>query len=125
MYCQILEKTTNGVKVRDNYGKEFEIRGVELLEKTFKSASQFEKTEKVTVTKLAEILVELGDQVFTCEFVKQDGSNRTLTGYKLSTENLMGRVNAVDLTISGYNNRQIDLRTLKSLVVNNTKYVIK
>ena len=125
MYLQVVKKTKDGVMVKDSQGQEFEVRGTNLLEKTFKSASQFESTKKVTRTELAEILVNLGDQVFTVNFDKQTGENRTLVGYKVSTENLMGRVNVVDLEVTGHNLRQVDLRTIKSLIVNNVKYVVK
>jgi hypothetical protein len=111
--------------VKDSQGQECEVRGTNLLETTFKSASQFETTKKVTRTELAEILVNLGDQVFTVNFDKQTGENRTLVGYKVSTENLMGRVNVVDLEVTGHNLRQVDLRTIKSLIVNNIGYFVK
>lgn len=125
MYLKVVSKTKDGVMVKNTQGQEFEVRGTNLLETTFKSASQFETTKKVTRTELAETLVNLGDQVFTANFDKQDGSNRTLVGYKVSTENLMGRVNVVDLEATGNTLRQIDLRTIKSLIVNNVKYVVK
>ena len=125
MYLQIVKKTKDGVMVKNSQGQEFEVRGTNLLETTFKSASQCENTKKVTRTELAEILVNLGDQVFTVNFDKQTGENRTLIGYKVSTENLMGRVNVIDLEVTGHNLRQVDLRTIKSLIVNNVKYVVK
>jgi hypothetical protein len=91
-----------------------------------KSANQFSKTEKVSRSVLAEILTNLGDQVFTINFDKQDGSNRTMVGYKLSTENLMGRVNVHDLEVTtGHPIRQVDLRTTQYLIVNDTKYQVK
>lgn len=125
MYLQVVKKTKDGVMVKNSQGQEFEVRGTNLLETTFKSAAQFETTKKVTRTELAETLVNLGDQVFTVNFDKQTGENRTLVGYKVSTENLMGRVNVVDLEATGHNLRQVDLRTIKSLIVNNVKYVVK
>lgn len=125
MYLKVVSKTKEGVMVQDPKGQQFEVRGTNLLETTFKSASQFETTKKVTRTELAETLVNLGDQVFTVNFDKQTGENRTLVGYKVSTENLMGRVNVVDLEATGHNLRQVDLRTIKSLIVNNIKYQVK
>lgn len=126
MYVEVLSKTTDGIKVRDSFGKEFTIKGVNLLESGFKSASQASKSEKVTRTQLADILVNLGDQVFTAEFVKQTGDKRVITGYKVSTENLMGRINVHDLEVkSGHAQRQLDLRTVNWAVVNDTKYTVK
>jgi len=125
MYVKVLNKTTNGIKVKDSFGREFEIRGTDLIEQTFKSASQFTTTKKVTRTELAQVLADLGDQVFTVNFDKQTSVNRTLIGYKTSTENLMGRFNVVDLEKTGYNLRQVDARTLHYLIVNNIKYTVK
>ena len=126
MYLKVLSKGADYVEVEDNSGKVFKVVGPNLLEKGFKSAVQFSKTEKVSRTQLAEIFTNLGDQVFQVDFVKQDGNPRTLIGYKLSTENLMGRVNAVDLEVkTGHNQRQIDLRTINQLIANDVKYSVK
>lgn len=125
MYLEVLSKDKDSIQVKDSYGREFTVRGVELIEKSMSSSDQFDNTVKITRTELAEKLVNLGDQVFTVNFDKQTGENRTLRGYKVSTENLMGRVNAIDLDVTGYGQRQIDLRTIKYLIVGNTKYVVK
>lgn len=125
MYMQVVSKNSNGITVKDSQGQQFEIQGVSLIENTMKSSSQFSKTQKVTRTELAEILTNLGDQVFTINFDKQTGENRTMIGYKLSTENLMGRVNVHDLEATGHAIRQVDLRTTKYLIVNNIKYQVK
>jgi len=126
MYMEVLSKSATGLLVKDSNNREFEIRGIELIEKSFKSASEVTKTEKITRTALAEMLTSIGDQVFTVNFDKQTGENRTLVGYKLSSENLMGRINAIDLTIvSGHNQRQVDLRTVKYVIINSIKYQAK
>lgn len=126
LYMEVVSKTSEGVNVRDSYGKEFKVNGINLLESGFKSASQYANTKKVTRTELADILVNLGDQVFKAEFLKQDGTLREITGYKISTENLMGRINVHDLEVkSGHAQRQLDLRTVNWAVVNDTKYTVK
>lgn len=126
MYMTVVDKFKDGVTVKDSHGREFDIKGVDLIEKSMRSSDQVANTVKLTRTEIADKLVNLGDQVFTVNFDKQDGTNRTLRGYKVSTENLMGRVNAIDLDVtSGYAQRQIDLRTIKYLTVDNTKYIVK
>lgn len=125
MYMEVLNKTPEGINVKDSQGRTFEVRGKDLINKGFRSANQFSATEKITRTALAEMLTNLGDQVFTVNFDKQTGENRTLVGYKVSSENLMGRINVIDLEKSGYNQRQVDLRTTKYAIVNGTKYQVK
>jgi hypothetical protein len=125
MYMEVLNVTSTGINVKDSQGRTFEVRGKELIEKSFKSANQTSETKKVTRTELAEMLTNLGDQVFTVNFDKQTGENRTLVGYKVSSENLMGRINVIDLEKTGYNQRQVDLRTTKYAIINGVKYQVK
>jgi hypothetical protein len=126
MYLHVVSKGKDSIEVKDSYGREFTVRGVDLIEKSMKSSDQVVNTVKVTRTELAEKFTVLGDLVFTVNFDKQDGENRTLRGYKVSTENLMGRVNVIDLDVTtGYAQRQVDLRTIKYLIVSDVKYVVK
>ena len=55
------------------------------------------------------------------------GEERTLVGYLASTEPKMGRSTVVDLQIdpSQHQLRLVDHRTVKGLVLRNTKYVLK
>jgi len=126
MYMQVLSKTQNGVKVKDALnGNEFEVRGASLIEQ-MRSSQQFEKEEKVSRTDLANNLTSAGDAVFTVVFDKQDGTERTLVGKLINAENQMGRSNVEDLEIAtGSRLRQVDHRTLKSLILNGVKYTVK
>jgi hypothetical protein len=104
---------------------DFYVRGESLIEQML-SACQFEETAKVTKTELAEKLVNAVNTPFTVVFEKNDGSERTLRGRLLSPEPLLGRSYVEDLDIaSGNRTRLVDHRTLKSLVVNGVKYVVK
>lgn len=125
MYLTVKGVKGETVSVVDSQGMEFDINGKDIIE-SLVSSSQYNKTEKVTRTAMAEILTSVGDSVFTCTFTKQDGSKRTLTGRLTNTENLLGRSNAIDLTItSGHNVRQIDHRTLEELIYKGTRYTLK
>lgn len=128
MYVEVLDKTANGIKVKDSNGSQFEIRGPQLIESTMNSNQQFEKVEKVSRTAAIEALLSAGDSVFTAEYVKQDGTPRVLVGRLLSSENLLGRSNAEDLMLPASEKnrmRQIDHRTLESVIVKGTKYTVK
>jgi hypothetical protein len=113
------------IEVENSTGQSFTVRGKSLIE-GMNSGSQYTETKKVSRTQLAEVLQSVGDKVFTVVFDKADGSERTLTGHLLNTENHMGRSNVRDLRIkTGNPLRQVDHRTLKSLVVNNIRYTVK
>jgi len=54
------------------------------------------------------------------------GEERVLVGYLKDTQPFMGRSMAYDLNVEGpHNERQIDHRTLKELIVRNVRYVLK
>ena len=105
---------------------EFEVHGRALIEKSF-SADQFNTEEKVTKTVLAEILIKSFNVPFTVTFIKADGTERRLRGRLIKSEPLLGRSQAEDLDkpLSENRLRLVDHRTLKTLIVNGVKYVLK
>lgn len=126
IYPTVVAKDADSIKVKDTMGREFTIKGPKFIEEAMNSSSQYTKEEKVSKTKAAEILTAVGDTVFTAVFEKQDGTERTIVAKLIDTENLMGRSNVTDLQVTtGTNLRQIDHRTLKSLIVKGTKYTVK
>lgn len=125
-YMTVSERKSDYIKVRDSDGTEFTVHGPEFIEQSMHSSMQFSKEEEVTKTELAARLLEAGDTVFTVDFVKADGKSRVLTGRLLDTENYMGRSNVIDLQVtSGSPTRQVDHRTLKSLILRDVKYIAK
>lgn len=125
LYMEVLSKGTDSIRVKDSFGKEFEVRGKELIEQ-LNANDQYDKEETVSKTKAAEILVGAGDTVFTVDYVKADGKDRTLVGHLLQTENLLGRSDVRDLLITKDNPlRQVDHRTIKSIVLKGVKYNVK
>lgn len=106
-------------------GNTFSVKGRVLIDVS-KSADFFEKEEKVTRTKLAEMLIEAKNVPFTVCFNKQDGEERILRGRLLFHEALLGRSSVEDLDIkTGSRLRLVDHRTLKWLILNEVKYSVK
>lgn len=105
----------------------------DIVNKECISASEYKEEKKVSRTELIDIFSKVGDTVFTVNFDKQSGENRTLIGYLIETENGFGRSNVIDLDIdkdiSGsspkYRIRQVDHRTLNWLIVKGVKYKVK
>ena len=128
-YSKITLVGNNNVSVVDlNNGTEYDING-KLLVDQLVSADDFEKTQKCTKTELADKIANVGALPFTVVFEKQHGESRTLRGIMLKVENGLGRSNVIDLDLpladKANRMRQVDHRTLQSLIVNNVKYILK
>lgn len=107
-------------------GGEYAIKGAPLIERC-SSADQFTDTKKLTKTELAEKLTTSYNRPLTVVFEKADGSERTLRGKFLSHEQLLGRsyLEDMDLDKNANNSRLTDHRTLRSLIVDGVKYLLK
>lgn len=110
-------------------GDKFSVRG-DVLISAARSADLFEETVNVTMTKAAEILVTLFNVPFTVCFVKRDGTERILRGRLLAPEPLLGRSHVEDLDLPGNPGdasriRLVDHRTIRWLIVEGVKYVVK
>ena len=107
-------------------GNKFHIQGKDLIDSTL-SADEFSKTEKITKTAAAEKLISLHGIPFTANFDEQSGKNRTLRGKLINPEPLLGRsyVEDLDIPLGEHRLRQIDHRTLKWLICQGVKYVVK
>lgn len=104
---------------------EFTVEGKDVIEKMY-SADRFLEEKKVTQTEIAEQLISSHNVPFTVVFEKASGEERTLRGKLLEPEPLMGRSKVEDLDVtSGIRMRLVDHRTIKSLIVNGTKYSLK
>lgn len=128
-YSKITEVGTNNISVVDlNNLTNYAIHGKELIAQLV-SADDFKIIEKCTKTELAEKLANVGSYPFTVVFEKQNGESRTLRGLMLKVENGLGRSNVIDLdlpyTDKANRMRQVDHRTLQSLIVDSVKYILK
>lgn len=70
-YKVISKEYYSCVRVENEYGFQFNIDGLDILEHEFVSADQFAEEEKVSRTELAEILMGARDSIFTVCFLKQ------------------------------------------------------
>lgn len=106
----------------------FKVHGKTLSEGSY-SADQFHRTEKVSMTKCAEMLIIAYNRPFTVCFDKQDGTERVLRGRLVQPEPLLGRSQVEDLDIDAMNPRErfrlVDHRTLKWLIIDGVKYEVK
>lgn len=128
-YVKVKQKSYDRIIV-DNVddGVEYQVIGHQLIDNLL-SADQFEQEERVTKTRAAEILVGLVNQPFTAAFEKMDGSERVLRGRLVAPEPLLGRSMVEDLDEPRDSKRgrmrQVDHRTLRFIICNNVKYVVK
>lgn len=121
-YFKITDILPNTITVKTDQGEVWTV-GRKVVENGCYSANQFTEERTVTKTELAERFSKVGDAVFTVEYVKQDGSDRTMIGYMLKRENIYARALVHDLEKK--EPRLVDYRTLKSLIYKNVKYVVK
>jgi len=126
LYAEVDSRSKNLINAVNIYtGDSFSISGENLVNKTV-SSDLFHKVEKVTRTRMVELLLGAGDKPFTVVFDKKEGEERKLRGKLIMPEPLMGRSMAEDFDIKEGNKlRQIDHRTLKSLILNGVFYELK
>ena len=127
-YYGIIKSNTNGynVCVYDvDHKRDFFVNGKDLIASAM-SADQFEKEEMSTMTKVAELFIHAYQRPFTVCFEKSDGTERLLRGRMIGPEPLLGRSKVEDLDVKDKNRiRLVDHRTIKWLILDNTKYVVK
>lgn len=128
-YTEVLEKNGDSLKVKDSNGQTFTIKDPKgTLFNSIDSAAQFSTEKKVSRTDAVNALLSARDSVFTVNYDKADGTNRTLVGRLLDNENLLGRSNVIDLELpSSEKNkmRQVDHRTIHWLILRGVKYTVK
>ena len=117
-----ISKESHALEVTSETGVKMIIQGLELIE-GFSSNSQYSETKQLGKNALAERLQNAGDKIFSVEYIKADGSLRTLVGHLVSSESNLGRSMVRDLNITEENNlRQVDHRTIQSLIIGGIKY---
>lgn len=111
------------------YTGPYDGRGITPLKTVIYSADRFDRSEESTTTEMAKKLSSLEKFIpFTVEYAKKDGSIRRLRGRVVSTDFMhLGRtlVEDFDLTEDVKRFRQIDNRSIKTLVVDGVRYAVK
>lgn len=104
--------------------------GDDILRRMKSGVQHEESVVKVTNTNLIKVLMNAGHRPFTVTWTKKDGSERTLRGrYVSAAEHSRGYSWVEDLDLPpderGGRLRQVDHRTLISVVLDGVKYVQK
>ena len=123
-----VERTFDGTKLQlknVDDGTQFVVHGDTLIEAS-KSSEQFISTKRVSKSEAVEILASSHNKPFTVVFIKKDGSKRTLRGRLIGIDQKnLGYVDVEDLDKPvGQRFRLVDCRTIKSIIVDNVKYVV-
>ena len=161
-FMKVTYNNGSGIGVANEEGFEWSIGSQIVANECY--STQFEKTENISRTALAEMLMSARDAIVVVDFNKQatadtvhaklteaDGSkvtkkmlagllkgeSRTMTGYVIGAEPILGRTIMIDLekkkvlskTKDGVEwdsrQRQVDHRTLNSVIYKNVKYIVK
>jgi hypothetical protein len=106
-------------------GVTYDVRGENLISDR-KSADEFDEEVSDNKTNVALRLSQSFGRPFTVCFTKADGTDRTMRGRLIEANNILGRSTVEDLDIDeDYRLRQVDHRTINSLIVDGKKYVVK
>lgn len=106
-------------------GNEFAVEG-DMLIKNSSSSDQYNSQQKVSKSQAVEILSRSYNSPFTVVFTKKDGSTRKLRGRLIGIDQKnLGYVDVEDLDKPiGSRFRLVDCRTIKSIIVDNVKYIV-
>jgi NMD protein affecting ribosome stability and mRNA decay len=123
-YFRVVSASNSKVTAIDMENNEpIEIKGVQLVD-NLNSSDLYNDTRKVTKTELVELMINAGVKPFTVVFTKQNGEKRIMRARFLSTESLFGRSAVSDLD-NGFELKQVDHRTIESIIIDKVKYVHK
>ena len=106
-------------------GTTFWLEGEELIG-TCMSADTYLNEVNVSLTEVVEKLMKAEARPFSVGFVKKNGEERVLRGRMVTPDGALGRSTVIDFDVMGGSPlRQVDHRTIKWLVMGNTKYIVK
>ena len=129
VYYTVVGKNAGKVQVRDSATGDTLTISDSIIERESYSASQFAKTLRVSRTDAVKVLQNAGDTIFTVVFTKKDGSERQLTGIRIPGvpgDTVFGRTECWEVVEGGgYQRRQVDHRTIKSIIWKGTLYSVK
>jgi hypothetical protein len=160
-YMDVVSVLPTNIKVRNEHGLVWYISKDIISQECYSTQYDKDDVKKVSKTEIAEILVNARDAIIEVNFNKQatvesieknldvletlsesgirkklksllDGDKRTLIGYVIGSEPILGRSYVIDLEKDSGNNpnhdarqRLVDHRTINWLVYKNIKYVVK
>lgn len=125
-YAKVKKVDFNCLEVHDlDADVDFGVDGRALIERSY-SADQYQEEIKITKTRAAELLISSYNRPLTVCFEKLDGEERLLRGRLIVPEPLLGRSKVEDLDLDGgHRMRLVDHRTIKYLIVDGIKYIVK
>lgn len=126
-YAKVLEDDGDTILAMDlDSEKKFKIKG-NSIRSSFKSSDSFTNSYNMSRTDIVQKLINAGDTPFTVVFVKKDGKTRTLRGRLCKgSETIDGRSQVEDLDKKQSDRiRQVDHRTIKSLIIDGARYIAK
>lgn len=119
------ERGREVIQIKGSDGRMFDVKGDKLVEDLI-NGSDFDKVVNTNLTEMATILSNSNGAPFTVEFLKKDGSLRSLRGILVRPEPVLGRCIVIDVDESIETGttqfRQVDNRTIKSLIIRGVKY---
>ena len=120
-YCKVIGSRSDSTHLRDvKTGFEFYAQGG--TQDKIISSTQHEESKKITRTAMKDMVLESNGTVFSVKYIKKNGEERTLYGHLLYNDGF-GRAHCWDLEKNS--ERQVDLRTVFELTINEVCYTLK
>lgn len=121
-------KNNNSLVVQNLDGEEWSIGKDIVMNECY--GTEYAEEKEVSLTEMVDIMKGAGDKVFHVQFLKKDGTQRDMTAVLTGSDTNLGRSLVRELLVDTDGNlkeqeRQIDHRTLHSLVLQNVLYSIK
>jgi hypothetical protein len=124
------KQSIDGVEVfvcRDVEGNEFYIQDSSIFQDYTRNSSSFTRIVEIALGEVIEKL-QHNKSIYEVEFVNIEGEPKVIRGYTIGPDENFGYTKCVDLdkvssTDKGI--RNINNRGIKTLILNNTRYVVK
>ena len=128
VYYTVVAKLDGKTTVKDSETGDSLTISDTIIERESYSAQQYTSEEKVSRTDAVRVLQNAGDTVFTVVFTKKDGSSREMIARRIPGvpgDTVFGRTECLEIVVGGSQRRQVDHRTLQSIVWKGVLYTVK
>ena len=129
VYYTVVTKMDGKTTVKDSETGDTLVVSNAILERESYSALQHTSAKDVTRTDAVHVLQNAGDTVFKCIFTKKDGSKRVMIARRIPGipgDTCFGRTECFEIKEDGTTQRrQIDHRTLESILWKGVLYTVK